>query len=995
MSDINQPPQTIAQTIDWLHNCLGRPALPECPKECERDCNVPGGKAPAWINQKGKAVKVSWKPYQNQLPTQANLAKWFAHTTGIGTLGGGPNAHGHYIAFVDLDRKEKVFSSPQAFEARLEQWFNDYPLLNVAPRFRTPNGGYRVILAFTEELDWTAFSLDRDRARMGELLARNGGHTLLPPTVGANGIPYRWEYFVAYPPTVAKPEDVGIYPTRQQHPSIPANTSPRSVGSYVPGAIRLEDLLSPRAKEILTGGAKTGDRSDALTALASECYGWEEFCHRYSISYSGTTEILAEYAWGQMEDSSRDPYKWQRILKTISPSACQTAAEYHSGDSENCWKKIYRLDRETFQASCPPHIKDRILGEWGIDKRPRASLTASQQQLNSQKLQADDVASESIPPNNGQVTDNFYPPDSDSKQKENLLLKYIDQLLERGNIPLSERRSECAQIAQALELDPKYVEQIVLTRLQEWQFAEVESEKTLIEDLVSKRKQSLDLHQILPPEIACILAQIAAAMPTSAEHLMTVGWSTFGCAIGTAAEVVAWPGFKQKSCVLWTISTARSGKLKSQTQEVMVNPIRLLQQDANSEYCIALKSYKEAQKATQQNRAPDSPPEELPPPPVPREYWVEHITVEALIRTINENPRGFLVHRDEIDGFFKALNKYRAGKGDDEAFYLTLNNGGGPKVILIDRDRRVEVERSCVPITGTIQRKTLDEEMTPRKISSGWMARWVICLAQMPKRRRTRLPYPDIDAFLKDIYHKLSVLKMHYRPVQNEETGEVLKDETNRTVYQGFPITYHLSDSAADYYEQHFFNPMVEREEAELNEGFQLAMSKWSGYCLRIALILHCLHEICKLKNPDGTLKTYLQLKEEWKLSGGERSDKPFEIEIPTSIGADIIQKAIATSYFYINQAEVLYKGQQQDEDDTVPVIQKLIQKSEELRDTVAEGWISTREAYRNCRELVAGAKLRQMSNTDFTAAVFNQMVSMNLGETKKVGKSFKWRILR
>lgn len=220
-------------------------------------------------------------------------------------------------------------------------------------------------------------------------------------------------------------------------------------------------------------------------------------------------------------------------------------------------------------------------------------------------------------------------------------------------------------------------------------------------------------------------------MPTSAEHLMTVGWSTFGCAIGTAAEVVAWSGFRQKSCVLWTISTARSGKLKSQTQEVMVNPIRLLQQDANSEYCIALKSYKEAQKATQQNRDPIGPPEELPPPPVPREYWVEHITVEALIRTINENPR--------------------------------------------------------------------------------------------------------------------------------------------------------------------------------------------------------------------GTLKTYLQLKEEWKLSGGERSDKPFEIEIPTSIGADIIQKAIATSYFYINQAEVLYKGQQQDEDDTVPVIQKLIQKSEELRDTGADPTFSNR----------------------------------------------------
>ena len=149
-------------------------------------CGVQGGKAPAWINRNGKAVKLSWKTYQNQLPTQADLTKWFERTPGIGTLGGGPNAQGHYIGFIDLDRKEKVFSSPQAFEARLQQWLNDYPLLKKAPRFRTPSGGYRVILAFTEEPNWTAFSLDPGGARMGELLARNGGHTLLPPTVGAN-----------------------------------------------------------------------------------------------------------------------------------------------------------------------------------------------------------------------------------------------------------------------------------------------------------------------------------------------------------------------------------------------------------------------------------------------------------------------------------------------------------------------------------------------------------------------------------------------------------------------------------------------------------------------------------------------------------------------------------------------------------------------------------------------------------------------------------------
>lgn len=251
---------------------------------CQRDCNVPGGKAPAWINYKGKAIKVSWKRYQNQLPTQSDLRKWFERTPGIGTLGGGPNAQGHYIGFIDLDRKEKAFPTPEAFESRLKRWLSDYPILKEAPQFRTPSGGYRVLLAFTEKPVWTAFSLDRGGARMGELLARNGGHTLLPPTVGVNGIPYRWEHFVTYPPALIQPEEVGIYPTRQQHSLTP--TSFRPALAYTPGAIRLEDLISERAREILIGGAKSGDRSDALTLLASECYGWEEFCRRHSISYS-------------------------------------------------------------------------------------------------------------------------------------------------------------------------------------------------------------------------------------------------------------------------------------------------------------------------------------------------------------------------------------------------------------------------------------------------------------------------------------------------------------------------------------------------------------------------------------------------------------------------------------------------------------------------------------------------------------------------------------
>ena len=62
-----------------------------------------------------------------------------------------------------------------------------------------------------------------------------------------------------------------------------------------------------------------------------------------------------------------DSERVTQILKTIDHTECQPAA-LSKGGEEACWKKVYRLDKATFQAKCPAHIADRIRAEWSEKK---------------------------------------------------------------------------------------------------------------------------------------------------------------------------------------------------------------------------------------------------------------------------------------------------------------------------------------------------------------------------------------------------------------------------------------------------------------------------------------------------------------------------------------------------------------------------------------------------------------------------------------------------
>jgi len=207
---------SIEETIAWLQR-IGRPPLPECPIEAAKQGKEP--KAPCFFDGK-RVISVSWKQWQTTQPIGEILATWFSHPkTGIGTLGGWNGKH--WLGWVDFDQKD--FTDAGECDRLIEEWVERFNL-SEAPYFRTPSGGYRFLVGFSREPENfkanSGFSLNPDGSHhVGELLTKNGAHTLLPPTLGITGTRYKWVNFSEYPPVFDSPEEIGIYPVVKKQKS--------------------------------------------------------------------------------------------------------------------------------------------------------------------------------------------------------------------------------------------------------------------------------------------------------------------------------------------------------------------------------------------------------------------------------------------------------------------------------------------------------------------------------------------------------------------------------------------------------------------------------------------------------------------------------------------------------------------------------------------------------------------------------------------------------
>jgi hypothetical protein len=353
---------------------------------------------------------------------------------------------------------------------------------------------------------------------------------------------------------------------------------------------------------------------------------------------------------------------------------------------------------------------------------------------------------------------------------------------------------------------------------------------------------------VLPEPVGSFIADGAKAIGCDTSLIALPMLSAIASAIGNTHRIMLKREWAEPA-IVWTATVGESGTMKTPAFKLAMKPVRKAQAEAFKEHQAAMAEWEaeqqhyEAELAGWKRQAVkghgdagDLPVK--PVPPVARRYVVSDTTTEALAPILLGNPRGVLLARDELAGWFGSFDRYaKAGKGGgDTAHWLSMHNG---EAMTIDRKSgippTIHVPSASVSITGGIQPGILSRALGQEHHESGMAARLLLAY---PPRKPKRWTEADVDAkteaAVAAVFERLYALTP-----DTDDNG----DERPRLVT--------LTDDAKRAWVT-FVNEHA-AEQAELSGDLAAAWSKLEGYAARFALVIHqarCAADDSTLRDP-------------------------------------------------------------------------------------------------------------------------------------------------
>ncbi len=274
--------------------------------------------------------------------------------------------------------------------------------------------------------------------------------------------------------------------------------------------------------------------------------------------------------------------------------------------------------------------------------------------------------------------------------------------------------------------------------------------------------------------------------------------------IGNSRAIQLRRGWSEPA-VLWAITVARSGSAKSPGFSAAVDPLNEYQMDRwdahQHEKAAAKKSEEQA-------------------PPAPPCLVTSDATIEAVGELLRDNPRGLLLARDELDGWFQSFTKHRRGDSSDRPAWLELHSARTLRLDRITRDRGpLAVRRACCSLCGTIQPAVLARALTAEAIGAGLGARFLLAMPPVRKRVWTEAQVSE-------------ELREQYGDLLRCLLGLPLADPIKRK-----PHFLELSSEAKAAW-VNWFNRWGERQYNASDEQAAV-LAKLESYAARLALLHH------------------------------------------------------------------------------------------------------------------------------------------------------------
>lgn len=232
----------------------------------------------------------------------------------------------------------------------------------------------------------------------------------------------------------------------------------------------------------------------------------------------------------------------------------------------------------------------------------------------------------------------------------------------------------------------------------------------------------------LPEPLRSLVQETADALPVLPEAVALPAIVMAAAALGLGWEIRLKEDWREPA-ILWGALVARSGGMKSPAFHAALGPLTPLERRWRAEHAAAAAEHARTKRRKHAEGGAST--QEEPPDPTMRRLLTSDPTLEALAGLLEANPRGILVARDELDGFFQSFDKYRSSRGADRAAWLELHRAGP---LRLDRktQRSFLLPRAGAWVIGTIQPEIFEASMRGSACESGLAARFLVAAPELP-----------------------------------------------------------------------------------------------------------------------------------------------------------------------------------------------------------------------------------------------------------------------
>ena len=234
---------------------------------------------------------------------------------------------------------------------------------------------------------------------------------------------------------------------------------------------------------------------------------------------------------------------------------------------------------------------------------------------------------------------------------------------------------------------------------------------------------------IFPEQIQFYIKECADKLQMNVDYMgCSLLWLISVC-VGNSFDIEVKAGWKEKAAI-WMALVGQAGIGKTPSIDRMIFPLQKINNKEIKKYIEAYKKFDEFNTLSKKERKDIYGENYEVPKPKKTQFIVNDITLEALVDMHQETDNSLGVFKDELAGWLKDMNKYRAGS--DLEFWLSTWSG---KSVNVNRMTRAGsfVDKPFIPVLGGIQPTIFNNLTTEETKENGFMDRLL-------------LAYPDAKA---------------------------------------------------------------------------------------------------------------------------------------------------------------------------------------------------------------------------------------------------------